>query len=174
MRKIKLFIAQSLDGFIARADGQVDWLFTDDDYGYHEFYASIDTTLMGRRTYEELAAFGGDFPYPEKTNFVLTRNPELTNNSDVTFISVDAVTFVNKLKAQEGGDIWLIGGGQLNAGLLNAGLIDEMILSVHPIILGEGIPLFAHGTGEAHFQLLGGQVFPSGLVQFTYQYQADA
>ena len=73
MRKLILYSAQSLDGFIARTDGRVDWLFTDQDYGYYTFYESIDTTLMGRHTYEQILTFG-DFPYPDKQNWFFDIN----------------------------------------------------------------------------------------------------
>lgn len=168
MRNLKLFIACSLDGFIARSDGDVDWLFTDDDYGYQEFYDSIDTTLMGNKTYQQVMTFG-EFPYPGKNNYVFTRQINLPPTTYVTFITEDIVTFTRKLKVSEGKDIWLIGGGAVINILYQAGLIDEYILAIHPIILGKGIPLFHGPIGEQKLALQDCKTYPSGLVQLFYE-----
>ncbi|MEM6842767.1 MAG: dihydrofolate reductase family protein [Bacteroidota bacterium] len=141
MRKIILYSAMSLDGFIARPDGEIDWLFDDQDYGYSEFLQRIDTTLMGNRTYQQILTFG-DFPYTDKTNYVFTRSVTVQDDGRVQFVYSDLVNLVTELKQQLGRDIWLIGGRQINTVLLNAELIDEMILSVHPTVLGSGVPLF--------------------------------
>ena len=167
MRKVKLFIACSLDGFIARQDGAIDWLFTDNDYGYQAFYDSIDTTLMGNKTYEQLISFG-DFPYQEKKNYVFTRQFDLESTEWMTFITEDMVAFTKALKKYAGKDIWLIGGGAIINILYQAGLIDEYILAINPIILGSGIPLFPGPIGEQKLKLLDTKTYPSGLVQITY------
>ena len=168
MRKVILFIATSLDGYIARKDGAIDWLFTDGDYGYQEFYQSIDTTLTGNATYQQTLTFA-EFPYPGKTNYVFTRNPNQASNDQVTFVSSDISDFVHQLKQQNGKDIWLVGGGQINTILLNAGLIDEMIVSIHPIILGDGIALFVGQPREKKMTLVAVKSFDSGLIQLHYQ-----
>lgn len=168
MRKVKLFIATSFDGFIAKTDGNIDWLFTDKDYGYSDFYQSIDTILMGNNTYKQILNFGADFPYADKTNYVFSKQPQ-NHTEFVRFVSGDIVSFVASLKATEGKDIWLVGGGQVNAVLLDRSLIDEMILSIHPIALGEGLPLFAGGSRSHNFQLMSYQAFASGLMQLVYQ-----
>lgn len=168
MRRVKLFIACSLDGFIARVDGAVDWLFTDDDYGYHAFYDSIDTTLMGNKTYEQVSAFG-EFPYREKHNYVFTRQTDLPSTQWVSYISEDMVAFTQYLKEEKGKDIWLIGGGAIINILYQAGLIDEYILAIHPVILGNGIPLFPGPIGEQKLRLLDTKTYPNGLVQLYYE-----
>ncbi len=173
MRKIKLYIATSLDNYIARPNGRVDWLETfhnpeGSDYGYADFLATIDTNLMGNNTYKEILGFGIPFPYPNKVNYVFTRQANPTPTEFVTFVNSDIIPFVENLKQQPGKDIWLIGGGQLNTVLLNARLIDEMIISVLQIVIGEGIPLFASGAREQVFDLVKPQSFASGLVQLTY------
>jgi dihydrofolate reductase len=168
MRKVNLFIATSLDGFIADKNGGIDWLFTDQDYGYADFYASIDTTLTGYKTYEDMLGFG-EFPYPGKINYVFSRHHQQADNNPVTFISTDIAGFVGQLKQEPGQDIWLVGGGQINGVLLQAGLIDELLVSIHPIILGAGRPLFAGHTGRQDFNLTASKVFETGLVQLTYQ-----
>lgn len=169
MRDVVLFIACSLDGYIARKDGRVDWLFHDEDYGFTEFYDSVDTTLMGKKTYRDILGFG-DFPYPEKKNYVFVRKDNTPPNKHVEYIHGDIPTFVRNLKKQEGKSIWLVGGGQINTMLLTSGQIDRMIVSVHPVILGQGVPLFGAGVpAERWFTLEHVETFASGLVQLTYR-----
>ena len=120
MRKIKLYIATSLNGKIAKPDGSVDWLEAipkpdNSDYGYSEFYDTVDTTLQGHNTYKKIQSWGIQFPYKGKKNYVLTTDTTLKRNDDVEFISDDHVNFVKGLKEENGGDIWLIGGGKTNA-----------------------------------------------------------
>jgi dihydrofolate reductase len=167
MRQVKLFIATSLDGFIADKNGGIDWLFTDQDYGYADFYASIDTTLTGYKTYEDILGFG-QFPYPGKTNYVFSRRHQKVDDNPVTFIADDAAGFVQQLKRQPGRDIWLVGGGQINEVLLHAGLIDVLLVSIHPTVLGEGRPLFAGRSTRQDFTLINSKTFETGLVQLTY------
>ncbi|NVO21308.1 MAG: dihydrofolate reductase [Bacteroidetes bacterium] len=168
MRRVKLFIATSLDGYIARKDGGIDWLFTDGDYGYADFYASIDTTLTGRKTYELILTFG-DFPYPGKTNYIFSRAGSWGSAEQVTFVDEDVAAFVERLKKQEGRDIWLVGGAEIVSALERAGLIDDYIISVHPIILGDGISLFSDAGLNQSIELVSTGSFPSGLVQLTYR-----
>jgi len=169
MRKIVLFIATSLDGFIAGKDGDTDWLFTDGDFGYNDFYQSIDTTLMGYNTYYYIRHFP-EFPYPDKKNYVFTRKHRNEDDNPVEFIMGDVVEFTHKLKKAGGKNIWLVGGSQINSIMLNAGLIDQMIISVHPVALGQGIKLFRdESLKKLRFNLVNHQVFPRGLVQLTYE-----
>ncbi|MGB1241027.1 MAG: dihydrofolate reductase family protein [Chitinophagales bacterium] len=173
MRKIKLYIAISIDGYIAQSDGGVAWLDEvpnpdQTDYGYFDFYKSIDTTLMGNATYQQIRTFDIPFPYPDKVNYVFSRK-EQVDNEDVRFVRKNAVDFVEELQSQKGGDIWLIGGGQLNAVFLKYGLIDEMIVSIMPIVLGSGIPLFAAQDIKDMFTLKKVVSFQSGVVQTTYK-----
>lgn len=173
MRKIKLYIAISLDGYIAKSNGSIDWLDAvpnpdKSDYGYYSFYDSIDTTLMGNATYQQVRSFDIPFPYPDKTNFVFSQTPQ-KDNSDVKFVYENVLKFVEDLKSQKGSDIWLIGGGSLNAFFLKHDLIDEMIVSIMPIILGSGIPLFASKDVEIPLNLKEVLSFESGVVQLVYQ-----
>ncbi len=146
MRKIKLYIASSLDSFIAGENGTIDWLFSDADYGYAEFYNSIDTIFVGRKTYEQSLTFE-EYPYKGKKVCVFTHNAKKQKDkysSDVEYIDKDIPEFVRGLIQQpvSNRDIWLLGGGEIVSLFLNADLVHEIILSVHPIILGKGIPLF--------------------------------
>src|SRR3989338_6215947 len=134
MRKIRLFIACSLDGFIARKDGSIDWLFTG-DYGYKKFYDSVDTVLMGRKTYELGLTFNEH--NKGKRAIVFTTRKNLKKFPNVEFVS-DAVPFTRKLKKGKGNSIWLVGGGEIVSVLLGNGLVDEMQIFVHPIVLGNG------------------------------------
>lgn len=172
MRKVILYCAASLDGYIARKDGSVDWLDSipnpeHSDYGYAQFYDSIDVTLMGNGTYKAVLGFGVDFPYQEKTNYVFSRTSTGTDAPFIQYINDDVISFVNELKTKPGKNIWLVGGGQLNTTLLNAGLIDELIITLFPIILGDGIPTFADGALESHFKVVENKTFDNGLVQLT-------
>jgi dihydrofolate reductase len=166
MRKLVLYITASLDGYIARQSGAVDWLCTDQDYGYTAFFAGVDTVLMGRKTYEEVLSFGA-YPYQGTRGFVfsrITRSPD----ANVTCISGDLVSFVTELKGAPGKSIWLVGGGEIVAECVRHDLVDEFIVSVHPIILGTGIPLFLSGLPELPLQLVPVEHLRSGLVQMSY------
>ncbi|MEG4454540.1 dihydrofolate reductase family protein [Microcoleus sp. N9_A1] len=166
MRKIVLFIASSLDGYIARSNGDIDWLFTDQNYGYNKFLDSIDTVLMGRKTYEQVLTFG-EYPYQEKKSYVFTKNLDFQGTSDVEVVT-DLESFVNDLRLLEGKNIWLVGGALLIRDFLNQNFVNEVILSVHPLILGEGIPLFVNPINTTALQLTGCQTYSSGMVQLSY------
>lgn len=176
MRKLICYIAATADGFIARPDGNIDWLTSlpdpvDDDYGYAEFLSGIDTTLMGNATYKEVLGFGEPFPYPDLKNYVFTRESNAPATEFVEFVSDDIAAFVRDLKQQSGKDIWLIGGGKINAVMLEAGLIDELILSVVPQVLGRGIPLFEGANAEAKLKLVSHKAFANGIVQAKYTFR---
>ncbi len=172
MRKIKLYIASSLDSFIADENGNIDWLFSDADYGYTEFYNSIDTVLVGRKSYEQSLTFE-EYPYKGKKVYVFTHNTKeqkKRTTSDVEYVDKDIPEFVRRLIQQpfSNGDIWLLEGGKILSLFLNADLVDEIILSVHPIILGKGIPLFNNIEKSVKLRLLESIPFESGLVQLRY------
>jgi len=168
MRKLKLYIATSLDGYIAGPKGELDWLPTggDLDYGYTQFYESVDTTLMGNSTYPVTLTVP-EFPYPDKTNYVFTRSIPPPDTSYVQFISGDIASFVLSLKKKPGKDIWLVGGGQVNTVMLNEDLIDSMILTIFPLVLGEGIPLFAPGARRSSFITVGCETYETGVIQWS-------
>jgi dihydrofolate reductase len=172
MRKIKLYIASSLDNYIASEDGGIEWLFSDADYGYEKFYDSIDTILVGRKTYEQSLRFD-EYPYKGKKVYVFTRKAKVEKEkktSDVEYIDGDIPEFVKRLTQQlgRGKDIWLLGGGEIVSIFLNADLVDELILSIHPIILGNGIPLFNTIRKRVNLRLIESIPFASGLVQLHY------
>jgi len=152
-RKVVLFTACSLDGYIAGKDDDTSWLFGDGDHGYREFLATIDTVLMGRRTYD-LALQMGPFPYADKECYVFSRSL-MGGDEHVEFVNQPVKEFVDMLRGREGRDIWLVGGSELISGFMMAGIVDEFIISMHPIILGEGIPLFKPRIPSCPLGLIG-------------------
>lgn len=166
MRKLILFIASSLDGYIAGPDGAMDWLFHDQDYGYTAFYAGIDTVIMGRKT-DELSLSFGEHPYPGTSAYVFSRTPR-EPDAHARFVAGDVTGFVRGLKAERGRSIWLVGGGELVCECLAADLIDEFVGSVHPVVLGAGVPLFPTGCPRRELSLRSVERYSSGLVQLTY------
>lgn len=177
MSEIILYIAASIDGFIAREDGSVDWL--EDlpnpnklDYGYAGFIDGIDTVVMGRKTYEEVLGFDVGWPYADCRSFILTSREDYkvkTENTEVLH-QLDPSS-IDKLKARSQKNIWLVGGGQVITEFLNRSLIDEMILFIMPVLLGRGIPLFAGHPKEQLFELIKAEPFETGVVSLTYRKQ---
>ena len=168
-----MFIASSLDGFIAREDGSIDWLFTDDDYGYQEFYESVDAVIMGRKTFEKGLELGGGInPTKDKKNYVFSRNQQslggMEKDDEVEFVGKDVRKFVEKLVDSSGKDIWLVGGSEIISILLKADLLHDIIMSIHPKILGKGIPLFKNTEKEMNLKMINCKAFDSGLVQLYY------
>ncbi|MBK8515341.1 MAG: dihydrofolate reductase [Saprospiraceae bacterium] len=174
MRKIKLYLAISLNGKIARSDGSVDWLDSipnpeNSDYGYAEFYKTIDTTIMGYSTYNQVINWGIEWPYMDKKNYVLTRKVGLKNTEFVEFIAKDHIPFIEQLKEHPGKDIWLVGGGQVNTMLLNANLVDEIYLYTMPLVIPSGIDLFEGLPNETELKLVGIKSYSSGVIESIYQ-----
>lgn len=166
MRKLILYIATSLDLFIARKNGSVDWLFTEGEYGYKKFYSSIDTVIMGRKTWETALRFEKE-PYVDKTCIVFSKKGYKPTQKYLHVVSKNIPAFVKQLKQKKGKPIWLVGGGQLATLLLNEGLVDEAWLYVHPRILGKGIPLLKN-MKEIPLTLTSTHAFPDGLVEMKY------
>ena len=168
MPRICLFIATSLDGFIADQAGGVDWLFTDDDYGYTPFFEGIGALFMGRKTYDQVLSFG-EWPYGDKPTFVFTRQSLLhVDRLPVQFLSLQGAAQIQALCQQFDHDLWLVGGAEMIHQFRRWDLIDEYILSIHPILLGQGIPLFQSQAPRSELQLISSISFPSGLIQSTY------
>lgn len=174
MSKIKLYIATSLDGYIAREDGSLDWLENlpnpdNTDHGYSEFYSGIDTVIMGRKTYEEILGFDVDWPYGNSLSYVVTKDKNFEIKTEKTEIvnSIDR-EFIQNLKKQSKEDIWIVGGGKLIARFLELNAIDEMILCMIPVILGRGIPLFPYGSSETTFRFVKSDTYNTGIVNLFY------
>ncbi|MFF2483502.1 dihydrofolate reductase family protein [Paenibacillus sp. NPDC058071] len=149
-RPVALYIAVSLDGYIARENGEIDWLYEaegEGDNGYSEFYETIDTVLMGNKTYEHTFELADQFPYPDKRCYVFSRS-EQEPTSHVTFVTGDVPEFIEELKEQDGSKIWIVGGAEILDIFLKNNLVDEFIITVIPTILGKGIPLFKKDNPE--------------------------
>jgi len=172
---VVLFIAASLDGYIATEDESLEWLFRvegEGDNGTLEFYESIDTLVMGRRTYEWIIHNEPrEFPYKGKQCYVFTRSP-MENTEDVTFVNEDVTQFVEKLQQQDGGDIWMVGGGDLLKSFLEARLIDEFTVTVAPVLLGKGIRLFKEGEYETELVLKSIRNF-NQFAELQYELKKD-
>jgi dihydrofolate reductase len=173
MRRLILYVACSLDGFIAGPRDEIDWLDMDPDYDdYDAFTARIDTIIMGRRTYDVALGFG-EWPYPDTRCIVMTRTPDvfaatIPANAHVEFTSDAPTALIDRLRAESGKDIWLMGGGDLIRGFLAADLIDEFIINYQPIILGGGLPLFPPGNARHALTLQSVDSYPMGMIEARY------
>ncbi|MBS3052539.1 MAG: dihydrofolate reductase [Candidatus Aenigmarchaeota archaeon] len=171
MKKITLYIAISLDGFIARKDGRIDWLSpfenSEEDYGYKEFYKNVDTVIMGNKTYKQTLSFS-EFPFKDKKCYVFTRDKKKTKDENAIFVNKKTKNFIKKLD-KEDKNMWLVGGASIVKEFLKLDLIDEFIISVIPILLGDGIRLFNGKLNEKILRLIDIKSFDSGLAQIYYK-----
>src|SRR5262249_17601556 len=172
-RKVIFGGANSLDNFIARKNDEVDWLLWNKEVTAisRKFWRTIDTVIMGRRTYE-IAARSGSGAYPGVKNYVFSRTLR-ENNPAIEIISEDAAEFVRQLKEQEGIGICLMGGGILARSLFEADLIDEIGFNIHPVLLGSGIPLFYEMSRQIDLELLECQRLSNGCVVLRYKVISD-
>jgi dihydrofolate reductase len=173
LRPVKYFVAMSLDGYLAGPGGEVNWLFIDQDYGMSKFFASIDTLLIGRKTYEFMLSQGSR-SFPGGVNYVFSKSLKQSDCPEVTIVSRDAEKVVAALREQSGKDIWLMGGGELFASLLAAGLVDEIGVAVHPILLGRGIPFLPPTDQATTLKLLRTTRYSTGLVSLHYAVQGSS
>lgn len=153
-RSIVLFIAQSLDGYIATKDDSLEWLMKiegEGDNGFSEFYETVDTVIMGKKTYDWLMKQDiQEFPYKDKECYVFTR-AVVENTENVKFVNDDVTHFIHNLQAKDGKKIWIVGGGELLHSFIQEKLVDEFIITVAPTIIGNGISLFREG--DYHLEL---------------------
>jgi dihydrofolate reductase len=176
-RKIIVLIATSADGYIARPDGDVEWLNRRPhkvDYGMRAFYSTIDTILFGRKTYDWALNYwkkkgikGGMFD-KKVANYVFSRKPPKRAAPGVEFVSEPVKAFARRLRATQGKHIWMMGGGELIASFLDAGEIDEFDIHVIPTFIGEGIPLVAPRHRDVPLRLRSAQKYPDGVVRLRY------
>ncbi len=167
MRKVILFIASSLDGYIARSNGEVDWLFSEGDFGFNDFIKTVDTYLMGRKTYEKAIELGDEFSLADEV-YVFSKSDFQTKNVNHKIIDNDIDKFIIELLTINGKDIWLIGGGEIIRLFLEKKYIDEIIVSIHPVLLGEGILLFPPEFPQTNLKLVKNISYPNGLLQLKY------
>jgi len=172
MRKVTFGGANSLDNYFARKDDSVDWLRWSNEAAsvMKDFWKTIDTVVMGRRTYEVALRMGaGGGAYPGVKNYVFSRTMKQKPGSNVEIISEDAAEFVRKLKSQKGKDICVMGGGLLAKSLLEANLIDEIGFNIHPVLLGSGIPLFHEMNHQIDLELIDFKAFRNGTLLVSYR-----
>ena len=174
-RKVIVHIAASADGYIARADGDIEWLTSRPApkgfYGMNAFMKTIDTLVMGRLTYEAGLRLGGAFD-PKRPTLVFSRgSPPDDVPAGVEFVNGAIGPFVERLRERPGKDIWLMGGGDLIASFLDAQAIDEFVVSVVPVFIGDGIPLIARRPRHVPLELQSTERFDDGLVQLHYRVQ---
>jgi dihydrofolate reductase len=170
MGDVVVYLASSLDGAIARADDRVDWLFQADDYGFSTFLAGVGVAVMGRRTFETMRGFGA-WPYGEMPAFVFTHHmpADVPGDWPVRFVSGPVAPVIADLQQQRRGDIWIVGGGVLVAQAMDADLVDRLVLSVHPLLIGPGRPLVAQPIPDRAFAFEKVETFEDGLVQLSYR-----
>jgi dihydrofolate reductase len=172
-RKIIVQIATSADGFIARPDGDIEWLTERPHpkhmYGMTRFVRSIDTILFGRKTYEVGLQLGGTFD-PDYRNYVFSRRPApATAPKGVEFVNEPVAAFAKRLRKAKGKDIWMMGGGELIASFLDAGEIDAFMIAVMPVLIGEGIPLIAPRHRHVKLGLVSAKSYTDGVVMVHYE-----
>jgi dihydrofolate reductase len=177
-RRIILDLAVTLDGFIEGKNGEVDWCIMDPDMGFINFLNQIDTILYGRKSYDLWGQYTPENEVTDiekeiwelvhsKEKYVFSRTQKGTDNKAI-FINDNILEEVNKLKNKPGKDIWLYGGASLITSFINLGLVDEFRLSVHPVILGEGKPLFIDIKQRLNLKMVNTRTFSSGVVQLIY------
>jgi dihydrofolate reductase len=176
-RKVIVHIATSADGYIARSDGDLEWLTSrpapEGFYGMNAFMKSIDTKVLGRKTYEVSLRMGAKFDSKSR-NIVFSRRPSPADApSGVEFVNDAIGPFVSRLREQPGKDIWLVGGGEIIASFLDEQAIDEFVISVTPVFIGEGIPLIARRHRHVPLDLHSIERFEDGLVQLHYRGQKN-
>jgi dihydrofolate reductase len=173
MRKVTFGGANSLDNFIAREDGAVDWLMWSDEAAsvMADYWKTIDTVVMGRKTYEVALKMskGKGNPYPGMKAYVFSRTLKPGAGDHVEIVSTDAAEFVRELKARDGRDICVMGGGLLAKPLFEADLIDEVGFNIHPVLLGSGVPLFYEMNRQIDLELIDCKPFKNGCVYVSYR-----
>jgi dihydrofolate reductase len=173
-RKVIIYIAVSLDGYIAKPNDDLGFLSIVEeegqDYGYADFIKTIDTVIVGRKTYDKVISMGFDFPYADKDVYIITRTPRPDIGS-VKFYSDNLKSLVDNLKSGSGIDIFCDGGAEIVNELLKDDLVDEFIISVIPILVGNGTKLFKDGRPEQRLELISAKQFDKGLIQLHYKRQ---
>lgn len=171
-RPVILYIAMSLDGYIAKPNDDLSFLSIVEqegqDYGYADFVKTVDAVIVGRKTYDKVISMGFDFPHADKDAYIITRTPRPSIGS-VKFYTDDLKSLVERLKSESGKNIFCDGGAEIVHELLKDDLIDEVIISVIPILVGSGTKLFKDGRPEIKLKLVSVKSFDKGLTQLHYK-----
>lgn len=172
MRRVVLYIATSLDGYIAKPDEGIEWLSVverpGEDYGYGEFIRTVDTVILGRKTFEKIHSNGQEFPHKDKKCYVITRQ-ERSPERNIIFYNDNIVDLVCKLKSASGKNIFCDGGAEIVNSLMKNDLIDDYIISIIPVLLGKGLRLFDDYRKKMDMKLIYSRSYASGLVQSHYR-----
>ena len=170
--KLVLYISMSIDGFIATEDDDLSFLSLvekeGEDYGYFDFIKTIDTVIIGRKTFDKVISMGYEYPHKDKDVYIITRidRPEI---KPFKYYSDDIQDLITTLKTRKGKNIYCDGGAEIVNELLKLNLFDEMIISVIPVLLGDGIRLFRGGRSQQKLELISTESFEKGLVQLHYK-----
>jgi dihydrofolate reductase len=172
-RKVIVNIATSADGYVARADGSLDWLTERPApkgfYGLPKFERSTDAKILGRKTFDLSINLGAQFNANNNVYYVFTRQPPPPSvPPGVQFVTESIRVFAERLRNQEGKNVWMMGGGEIIGSFLDADAIDEFIISIVPVFIGEGIPLIAPRHRDVPLQLVSSEQFSDGVVQLHY------
>lgn len=169
-RKVRFSVAASLDGFIAGPAGDFDWIPDDSTVDFAGLFARVDTVLLGRRSYELIRTQDAPPWSPMTRVYVFSRTLLARNHPDVTIVNGNAGDMVATLRAESGdGEIWLFGGGELFASLIAAEQVDAVEVTIVPILLGGGVPLFPGGASRTRLELTHSHEYPSGMVALHYR-----
>ena len=169
MRKIILNVAVSLDGFIEDANGSYDWCLMDQDYGMTDFFSHVDTMFIGRKSYELLINADNQYVFPGVKKYVFSDTLAQTQYREIEVVPrAGFVEGVKEIRELPGGDIWLFGGADLVSAFVANGLVDELLLAIHPVILGSGKPLFKDLKERINLELLDSKTYDTGLIQVRY------
>jgi len=170
--QIKGYIATSADGYIATKDGSVDFLtpFQSIDCGYHHFIQDIDIVIMGRKTYEVICSFGGEWPYPHQKGFIVSSNPQLDLvHPSLAVWSLGIDELVEHLKQNFKGNVWIVGGTQLQNTFIEHNLLNSLEIFVMPVLLGDGIPLFPSFNSHGHqLKSIHAEMIENTIIKKTY------
>lgn len=166
-RKVIGGLGISLDGYIARLDGSVDFLFMPKDYSMGPFLKTVDTLVLGRKTYDDALKMGGSFNSATK-NYVFSKSQPPGERNNLIFTSDSPGAVIAEIRRKPGKNIWLMGGGVLIRDFLKEDLVDELYLGVVPTLIGEGIPLFPRGFPQREFDLIESKSYSQGLISLLY------
>jgi len=167
-RKVLLGLGISLDGYIARLDGSVDFLFMPKDYSMGPFLKTIDTAVLGRKTYDDGLKMGGTFTGSTKY-YVFSRSLPPGERNGAIFVNDSPSALIAEIRKKPGKNIWLMGGGILIRDFLKEDLVDELYIGVVPILIGEGIPLFPSGFPQREFDLVENKSYSRGMIALKYE-----
>jgi len=178
LSRTQYFVAATVDGFIADPDGGLDWLTSIEGGAvdtYKRFMPTVGALVMGASTYEWMAEHVAEWPYRGMPSWVFTHRelPRFEGGGDMRFVAGSPAEHIEEMRAAAGDrNVWVVGGGELASQYAEAGLLDELLLTVTPVVLGEGIPLFARGL-PGRLRLTGTRQFASGMVELRYELSGD-